>query len=216
MRLQIDSFLNSPTLAVLCRGSSLSYVREVCDKFDNCFLVGQFNKSLPKLQCLKGKNIVPIINKSTIQLSEKLCKKFGIKNLQCTFDGWLTRPMSENRRKLFNKIKKSNPWLSVYEAPPGIRERRGDVDWCTSGIYAVDLAAFYQPKEIIIVGLDFYDSGYFVKEKVHVSIKKNRSRRKEMMSMMSRIIKRDNNIQFKIYTRSGYSLQCDNVEIYKV
>ena len=127
---KISSFLKLPVLAVLCRGASLSHVEKIHKNFNHCFTVGQFGKALPKLKCLLGKNIVPIINKSTIQSNKKLCSVFNIKDLQCSFDGWLHRPMSAGRRKLFNKIKKVNPWLSVHEAPPGIRERRGEVDWC--------------------------------------------------------------------------------------
>jgi len=214
---KVASFFDLSTLAVLCRGSSLSCLDEMHDQFDHCFIVGQFDKALIRLgSFLQGKKIVPIINKSTIQTSKKVCKRFGIRDLQCTFDGWIDRPMSKGRRQLFQKIKSSNPWLTTHAAPPGIRERRGDVDWCTSGIYAVDLAAFLRPKHIIVVGLDFYEADYFAREKVHVSLKKNRKRQDEMLQMFDRIAARDSDTKFDIYTKSTHVRPRDNIRIHVV
>lgn len=214
---KVSSFFDLPVLAVLCRGASLTHVKQISDEFQHCFTVGQFDKALIRLKpFLKDKKIVPIINKSTIQTNKKICREYGIRDLQCTFDGWADRPMSEGRRKLFRKIKASNPWLTVHEAPPGIRERRGEVDWCTSGIYAVDLAAFLRAKHIIVVGLDFYEADYFTKEKVHVPLKKNKNRRDEMLLMFDRIAARDCDTKFDIYTRSTHVRPRDNVRIHVV
>jgi len=213
---RICSFNNLPSIAVLCRGLSLRHIDSICDKFKHCFIVGQFDKALAKLQCLKGKNIVHIINKSSIQSNRAMCKDFNIKDLQCNFDGWATRPMSRQKLKLFRRITIKNSWMTVHAAPLGIRERRGNVDWCTTGIFAVDLAAFLRPKEIIVVGLDFYSSKYFAKEEVHVPISKNKRRKKEMMTMLDRIIQREPVIGFSIYTSSDYGSNYSNATVYHV
>lgn len=211
-------FQNCDSIAVLCRGASLSFLSQAAENFSNCFLVGQFNNALKHIRkSIRDKNIVQIINKSTTQTIESICKEYNIKDLQCNFDGWLDRELSPGRKDLYRKICKQNPWLKTHLAPPGIRERRGTtVDWATTGIFAVDLAAFFQPKRIIIFGLDFYEADYFVKERVHSSLKTNRSRGKEMRKRFLAIVERDSNISFVMYTKSSKIAGLDNLTINRV
>lgn len=194
-------------IAVLCRGQSVSHIAK-CNDFDSCYIVGQFDGTLKVLgSYLLGKNIVQVINKSTTKISKKIHDKYNVNDIQCNFDGWLHRPPSSGRMDLYNKIKKQNKWAQVHLAPPGIRERRPcdkkglPMKWQTTGIYAVDLAAFWQPKEIWIFGLDFYASPYFKKEKIHAGLKKNKLRKKAMLHNFKKIVERDTDISFSLFTK---------------
>jgi len=202
---QVGDFNKVDTIAVLCRGKSLSYVKKSND-FDYCYTVGEFTNALKSLlPLLKGKTIVPIINKSATKLNKKLSLRAGILDIQCNFTGWKDLPISAPRQRLYNQIRKSNSWAKVHLAPPGIRDNRpqdknGPVKWNTTGLYAVDLAAFWKPREILIYGLDFYSVPYWKKESIDASWKKNMRRRSAMLHNFNAIVRRDLDISFKIFT----------------
>lgn len=198
------TFKKADTITVLCRGASLEYIPKISSKIDKCFLVGQFDNALSKIgQYLLGKHIVQVVNKRATQTNRNICRKYNIQDIQLNFDGWLHRPPSEGRVQLYRKIQQNNPWATVHLAPPGIRERRGEkVDWATTGIYTVDLSCFYLPKRIIICGLDFYESDYFIHERIQSGPKDNKGRTKDMVDKFLAILERDSNVIFEIYTKS--------------
>ncbi len=212
---KVDNFWNLSSVGVLCRGKSLKYVGEAQHLFEHCFIVGQFENALKRIgKHLKNQKIVQVVNKSTIQTKKSVCQKYGIVDVQCNFDGWKTREISVNKKALFKKIVRANPWMTVHLAPPGIRERRGEtVDWATTGIYTIDLAAFLQVKKIVVVGLDFYESDYFISERVKASYKTNRKRSKEMRKYFNAIVDRDKQIEFVVYTSSKRLKEKENLSI---
>lgn len=215
---QVGDFGKADTIAVLCRGQSLSHVGEFSD-FTYCYLVGQFTNALKSLSVhLDEKIIVQIINKSSPKVSKKLASAIGIVDIQCNFTGWKNRSLSIGRKKLYNRICKINPWAKIHLAPPGIRDVRprdkdGFIKWCTTGLYAVDLAAFWKPKEILIYGLDFYSVPYWKKELIDVSWKKNRKRGSSMIYNFNAIVRRDPNISFKIFTHCKSVQKTDNLTV---
>ncbi len=202
----IADFRTLDTIAVLCRGKSVAHIAKR-NNFEACYIVGQFDHTLPALKkYLMGKKIVQVINKSTTKVSKKIHDVFHVDDIQCNFTGWIDRPLSPARQNIYKMVKKQNKWANVHLAPPGIRERRpsdknGVIKWATTGMYAVDLATFWQPKEVWIFGLDFYAAPYFKKEKVHVGLKKNKGRKKEMIHNFVKIVERDENISFRIFTK---------------
>ena len=203
---KIADFESMEKITVLCRGQSVSYIAKN-NNFDACYIVGQFDHTLKSIgKHLAGKKIVQVINKSTIKVNRKIHDKFNVNDIQCNFTGWIDRPLSSARKKIYKTVKMKNSWARVHLAPPGIRERRvsdknGVIKWATTGIYAVDLASFWRPKEIWIFGLDFYAVPYFKKEKVHVAFKKNKGRKKGMLYNFKKIVERDSNISFSLFTK---------------
>lgn len=211
-------FGKAGSIGIVCRGLSAGHLKDIIHEFDYCYIVGQFDKSLLKLgKLIRDKKTVQIINKCTTTLNKKLYKKHNILDVQCNFDGWKNKPPSPSKMKLYRKVKKNNPWASVHLAPPGIRERRySDWWWATTGLFAIDLASFWRPKDIWICGLDFYQSEYFAKEKLHVGIKKNAKRSKIMMKNLYEIVKRDSDIKFHIFTKSTKIENRENLEVTNV
>ena len=201
---KISNFHNKDSLGVICRGSSVSVLYKYVSEFECCFLVGQFDNSLKKNgKIIINKKKVLILNKCAIQPDKSICKKNNIKDLQANFGKLIDEPLSLEKTSLYKRIKKKNRWAKVYLAPLGLLERR-PVDypkWCTTGLFALDLACFYQPKKVFIIGLDFYHSNYYCEERIKAGIKRNKKRAGEMLENFYAILKRDSNIEFHIYTK---------------
>jgi hypothetical protein len=196
------------TIAVLCRGGSLGYTKKVADLFDFCYLVGQFNESGQKLhKIIEDKKVVSVMNKSAIRTSSVVCNMLGITDVQTTLGGWRERELEGKRKQLFEKMIRLNKWLKFHEAPPGLRESRpildgGPIGWATTGIFTVDLACFWKPKNVVILGLDFYYSDYFSREKAHSSIEKNKKNQSnKMIKEFMAIVSQRNKINFTIFTK---------------
>lgn len=215
---KINNFYNSDIIAVLGRGKSVRYISHKTE-FVDCFLVGQFSVGMNDLEdSLMSKNIVQVVNKVSIKTDKNMFSKFGIKDIQCNIAPDMNGNLSKAKTKVYKRVVSSNKHATVHLGPKGIKERRvREVKtWVTTGLYAIDLAAFFQPKEIWIFGVDFYDSGYFAKEKINVSIKSNRKRKKDMLKNLHGIVKRDRKIEFKIFTTSHSIKSGDNLYVYNV
>ena len=207
----VGNYANADRITVLGRGASLGHIPEIKDEIDNCFFAGNCRSALKKLRkSISGKKIVRVMNKLDTQGHKETFERFKIKDIQCNFDGWLDREVPPSRMIIYDKIKIRNPWAAVHLAPPGIRERRPlDVNgepmsWITTGLFTIDLAAFWQPKQIIIVGIDFYHSDYFSLEThqrdMEASISQNRKQSSKMIENFYAIVNRDSHIKFTIYT----------------
>ncbi len=201
------------SIGVLCRGQSLDKLGTISKNFEKLYLVGQFTRALPQLfNHLQGKQIIQMINKVAIATDQETCKRFNIKDIQCNFDGWLHRPPSQGRRELFRKVQNINKWATVHLLPPGIREARPKgFDWHTCGILGVDLAAFWKPAHIWIIGLDFYFSPYFIREK-HKG-RCDPKRRLVMIEMLKLLVKRDPGITFHLITYCDKIKSFDNLHV---
>jgi len=216
----IKDFYCSDRIAIIARGASAAYVCQEND-FDDCFLVGQFVNAFKDEQlakCLLCKNIVQVVNKSSIKTDRPTCERFNILDLQCNFAPDKKGNLSPAKTRVYNRIVSKNRHLKVHLGPRGIKERRvkPPKSWATTGLYAVDLAAFFHPKEIWTFGVDFYESGYFSQERIHVSIESNKKRKKDMIKNLYGIVRRDSDIDFHVYTSSNSLESMNNLYIHKV
>jgi hypothetical protein len=220
----IGDYSNVDRITVLGRGASLGHIPEIKDEIDNCFFVGNCRHALKKLRkSISGKKIVRVMNKLDTQTHKETFERFNIKDIQCNFDGWLDREIPPSRTVIYDKIKDRNPWAAVHLAPRGIRERRpldpsGEpIGWATTGLFALDLAAFWQPKEIIVIGIDFYHSNYFAVETMmrHMesSIGQNRKQAQKMIDNFYAIVSRDKHIKFTIYTACRKIKSRENLKV---
>ncbi len=67
-------------------------------------------------------------------------------------------------------------------------------------MFAVDLACAYNPKQVHIIGLDFYCAPDMVEEKRHISTKKNSPRGPMMIDYFKCLCEEESDIQFYLYT----------------
>jgi len=216
---EVGDFNKENRISVLCRGKSLSHLGKIHKEIDACFIVGQFKQSFKKLgKYMVGKKIVPVVNKSWIKVPKKLAEKLGIKDVQCNFA--IIKPSLE---KLHRRVIRKNPWAKVHVAPIKINDRKirttrkqSRPTWATSGMMAIDLATLFKPKEIWILGLDFYTCKYFSKERVNVSATKNKARKKLMLKYFYGILKRDPDIHFTLFTKARRIKKHDNLTVHYV
>ena len=213
---KIGDFNKENRISVLCRGKSLVHLSKIHEEIDACFIVGQFKQAFKRLnRYMYGKKIVPIINKSCIEVPKNLSEKMGIKDVQCNFA--VTKPSLE---KLHRRAIRKNPWAKVHVAPIEINDRKirttrkqSKPTWATTGMMAIDLATLFKPKEIWILGLDFYTCKYFSKEKLNTSIDRNRGRKKIMLKYFYGILKRDPDIHFTLFTKAKKIKKHDNLTV---
>lgn len=213
----VKDFNSSSRISVIARGESARHIHKVND-FEDCFLVGQFTNALADcsmVTSLSSKKIVQIVNKSSIKTDKATCNRYGIRDLQCSFAPNINGGLSSGKTKVYKKIVKANKHLKVHLGPCGIKERQAKPpkSWATTGLYAIDLAAFFGPKEIWIFGVDFYESGYLCNERVNVSIESNRKRKKSMITNLYGIVNRDSDIKFTIFTHCKSLISQNNLEI---
>lgn len=162
-------FYNADSIGVICRGSSV-YRFDLCyKKFDHCYLSGEFNNTLYKIEdYLKNKKIVLcIMQQSRYRTSEQNCKKFGIKNLQVRCQEG-TKCHRDNIIK-FPDLRVSGFTKRHYEIVAMLNDGKSNDDRSifSTGLSAIISALYFNPKNIYVIGMDFYNKSvkpYFVKE----------------------------------------------------
>jgi hypothetical protein len=201
------------SIGIICRGRSLGSIGKYKDYFNNSFIVGQHYKSLKLVgDHLLDSNIVKIWG-STFNKPSRGYKKqyahYGIKDMQT----YLDPNLSDRKNYKFEKIKKRNDGiLEVFPRPTNFLERnkrfilkrehrRGErLHHPTIGLFSVDLAAAYKPKDIHIIGLDFYQAPDFVAEKKHIDTHRNAPRGACMIEYFKLLCKEERDIDFHLYT----------------
>jgi len=200
-------FYNVDSIGVLCRGKSLGCIGKYKENFKNNFVVGQHYKSFQIMgEHLMGSNIVKIHGSTFNKPSrgyKKQYEKWNIRDMQT----YLTPSLSDRKAYKFKKITKRNKgYLQVYPLPENFKTRNegynanGKLNHPTIGLFAVDLAAAYKPKEVHIAGLDFYQAPYLAIEKMHISVASNKKRAEGMMNYFKYICKKEKDIKFYLYT----------------
>jgi len=201
------------SIGVLCRGKSLGSIGKYKENFKNIFLVGQHYRSLKLIgEHIDGSNIVKIWGSTFNKPSngyKKQYAKYNIRDMQT----YLDPNLSDRKAYKFKKITKTNHGLlEVFPKPTDFNERnkrfilkrdhrRGErLHHPTIGLFAVDMACAYKPKQVNIIGLDFYCASDFVEEKRHISTKKNFCRGPSMIEYFVLLCKEEPDIQFNLYT----------------
>jgi hypothetical protein len=162
-------FHNADSIGVICRGPSV-YRLDLCyKKFDHCYLSGEFNNTLYRIKNhLEDKKIVMcIMQQSRYRTLKQNCDKFNIKNLQVRY---------QNGTKYHKKCILEFPNLRVvgftkehYNIVADINKNNGESNHSifSTGMSAIISALYFNPKDIHIIGVDFYDRSvkpYFVRE----------------------------------------------------
>jgi hypothetical protein len=150
------SFFSADSIAVLARGPSLRALPLCYKNFNHCFLAGEFNNNLDKLgKYLLGKEIVFSCMRDTrYRPSKENCEKYNIQNVQI--------PFYEHTEK-FSEIANSDffPDLHIvgytkdhYELG---KKTHHESQIFSTGIAGIFHAAYFAPKRIYILGIDFYN-----------------------------------------------------------
>ena len=167
-------FYNVNSIGVICRGASV-YRLDLCyKKFNHCYLSGEFNNTLYKIEdYLRGKEIVLcIMQQLRYRTSKQNCERFGIKNLQIRCQEG-TKEHGDNIAK-FPDLKVVGFTKKHYEIVAMINENmvNDNRSIFSTGLSAIISALYFNPRDIYVIGMDFYDKTvkpYFVREMMDVA-----------------------------------------------
>ena len=199
-------------IGVICRGKSLGTIGKYKDNFKNTFVVGQHVESFKMIgKHLENCNIVKIWGSgfhTPCKEEKEICSHYNIRDLQSTL-----RPHSSERKAYkYKKIQKRySGILETYPLPINIHNRNerilhkrklgnGKLSYPTLGLFGVDLASAYKPKEVHIIGLDFYCAPYLTNEKLNANFDKNVERGPNMIEYFKLLCKEETDIKFYLYT----------------
>ncbi len=209
-------FHNIKNIGVICRGISLGKIGKYRKYFKNSLLVGQHVQSFKKVgHHLKNFNLVQVCGGTIFLTKKKVCKARNIRDLQTGLD-----PTLSARRKLkFRHVVNKNSWLSVHPFPENFRDRNARLDFGTlshptTGLFAVDLAVAFKPKNVFIIGLDFYKAPYFVKEKNQAKV--NPGRGDSMLKYFKALCDIEKDIKFHLCTCYDGMKSNDNLKVIRV
>lgn len=212
-------FFSSDGIGIIARGPSVCYLKNCCDKFDNCFLAGEFNNAFSNIgKYIYNKNIVLTTMQPFRYMTKSCyCKKFNIENLQV---GLLKK--SKDYKICENKY----PYLKVT----GIEQEHFDIlkrvnspnAVFSTGVFPIICSVYFNPKNIYILGIDFYNENeniYYVHEDMDINgddevKEENIFRfRDGMIKTISNICDEFKNIDFHIYTTYRGIVSKKNLEI---
>jgi len=211
-------------IGVICRGASLGKIGEYKKHFTYSFLVGQHEESLKIIgKHLKKSKLIQVTGGIIFKTNPLVCEKYNIIDMQVAMDPTL----SQRKAHKFKRNRKKNRWLKVHPLPSAFKSRNNRFRskrkvsespgaYPTTGLFGVDLAASFEPKNIHIIGLDFYCSSYFARERFQVSASKNRGRTAEMIEFFKLLCKTEKDINFHLYTCCNTIKSKENLHIIRI
>ena len=198
-------FFSAESIGVISRGPSVYRIDKCCDRFSHCFLSGEFNHSLRRLKpYLRGKDMVLcVMQQNRYMTPESVCREFNINNLQVRF---------QNGSREHKECQEKYPYVKVV----GFSKKHYDITGkigeenkiFSTGMSPLISALYFSPKEIHIIGIDFYNKNvkpYFVREdhdiahigQIEKSIKGFRAK---MLEGIDKICDNFREIDFYLYT----------------
>ncbi len=182
-------FFQAENIGVIARGPSVRALNLCYNNFNHCFLAGEFNNSLDKIgKYLTNKDIVLcIVQEGRYRTYIENCKKYNIQNIQVRFlEG------TENFKRCVREFSD----LKVTGCNQEHSEIAGRIDKehkiFSTGITGIFYALYFNPKNIYIIGIDFYNKNadkYFIKE-IHDSDASLETSRRRWKNDMIRNLKK--------------------------
>lgn len=168
---------------VICKGKSLERLTLVSDNFTDCFIVNYFEKELEKFSNIfQSKNIIQFVNRrGTIRMPKRIYEKFNITELQYNLPerikGQKTELVDKKTKKRLREYSEFNLKLNFlpeellvwnkffrpYENYPNEYTFKHPNTGIQACIYAAQIV---RPKNLYIIGLDFYQDDYLYRREV--------------------------------------------------
>ena len=220
-------------VAVLCRGKSLAGIEHLPDDIDLYILVNRFGDELQIEEIgnyLKNKNIYQVLSRVPGEADEmirhKHYSKYNIKKMIQPYTIHMKNPrdFNDGNNNLYKFIDdkfyfcgEGNPipaeWLGDHhiEYMDNYQERYPH-HYPSSGNAAVGYSVLdFNPKEVYIIGMDFYDVGYLADGGPGGPESSVR-----MKESLTRIIDRKKEIKFTVITCGSYNEKKENLEVIRL
>lgn len=167
-------FFNTENIGIIGRGPSVNRLDLCYKKFNHCYLTGEFNHTLYKIEkYISGKQIVLcLMQYDRYRTTEENCQKFNINNMQ--IERQVGTDKYEEYISKFTDLKVVGFTKKHYDIVRKINKGifNEDLNFFSTGILGIISALYFNPKNIYIIGLDFYNKNvkpYFVKEDKDIS-----------------------------------------------
>ena len=199
---------NIENFGVILKGKSIDKLSWVAKEFSNCFIVNNFDKEIELIgEYLLGKNIVHFSNRSfrTAPLTLENYNKFGISEIQL-----YTSNIFWDKRLLYAVYLYQSMGLRTVFLPKYLLhfsrimfgqeyEKKFPLTGLSAIIYALEII---KPKNLWIIGLDFYQSDYLVRRNWNtpIEVMRNKIARTAPHSAVNKWIKQYSNVNFTIVT----------------
>lgn len=186
---------NIENFGVILKGKSVEKIGNVYHNYNDCFIVNNFDKEIELLEeYLVAKNTVHFVNRlMTAPLTPGNYKKMGITDIQ------LSKVSDEGDRALKKAIKHyKSLGLNTHFLPGRLLRFTSDFGseyakkYPQTGVLAVIYALdVIRPRNLWIIGLDFYQADYLVRRPHQTPIEKQRAKmeRIDMVNTFINILK---------------------------
>ena len=216
---------NLENFAVILKGASVQRLPNVSQNFDNCFMVNNFDRNIDNDNSewsivapeLKGKKIVHFVNRlETAPLLPEHYKELNIEHVQFT--------KSElDERLVYMKGYYEKCGLKCHLLPEELIDynmffkdkyyrKPGDSDYTkkhpNTGVIAKIYAAhILKPKNLWIVGLDFYQNDYLFRRpwQTPLELQQLKMKNTDMVSHFMDIVTKNTDVNFKLVTNANVS-----------
>ena len=216
---------NLNDFGVVLKGASVARISQVSQNFDHCYMVNNFDRNINNADSeysivapeLKGKNIAHFVNRlDTAPLLPEHYKELGIINVQftkCEYDAMISR-----MKKLYESYnlrchllpEELLQYNDFFQEIGGYAKKHPN-----TGVLAIIYAAhMLKPKNLWVVGLDFYQNDYLFRRPWQAPLKQQKAKmdRTNMVEHFVDVVKRNPDVNFKMVTNAELP-ELDNLEI---
>ena len=200
---------------VILKGKSIEKLHNISDEFNDCFIVNNFDKEIAILgDCFLNKNIVHLANRMhTASLTPENYKKLNIKEIQLIKSGvWGDRGLlkaANHYQSLGLKtvfLPKNFLNISSNLFGSGFAKK-----FANTGLLAIYYALkIIKPKNLWIIGLEFYQIDYLERRPYHppIEVLQDKMKRVNAVGVMQKWIEEYSNVNFNMLTYfDGFKLQ---------
>lgn len=204
---------------VILKGSSIIRLNEINDKFEDCFIVNNIDKNKNNedseyslvAPLIKNKKIVHFVNRlKTAPLLKDHYKELGIKDVQFTkvlLDAELTKMkrIYESFGLTCHRLPETLLSYNDYFLGKGNYEKKHPNTGVLSIIYATKII---KPKNIWIIGLDFYEADYLYRRPWHWELENQRDKMKtlDIPGQFVKLVKENPNVNFNVISNANFPL----------
>ena len=216
---------NLDDFGVILKGASVARLPQVSDRFDHCYMVNNFDRNINNEDSeysivapeLKGKQIVHFVNRlDTAPLLPEHYKELDIRDVQftkCELDHMILgmKHLYESYGLKCHMLPEELLGYNDFFQGVGNYAKKHP----NTGVLAIIYAAhMLKPKNLWVVGLDFYQNDYLFRRPWQAPLKQQKAKmdRTNMVEHFIDVVKRNPDVNFKMITNAELP-ELKNLEI---
>ena len=206
---------NLKDFGVILKGASVARISEVSDNFNHCYMVNNFDRNINNSDseysivapALKGKNIAHFVNRlHTAPLLPEHYAELGIENIQftkCEYDSMISqmKDLYESYGLRCHLLPEELLGYNEFFEGTGNYAKKHP----NTGVLAIIYAAHVlKPKNLWIIGLDFYQNDYLFRRPWQAPLKQQKAKmdRTNMVEHFVNVVEKNPKVNFKMITNA--------------